>query len=99
MQVDDLKGSSFVATDSELLNRLRTIRKGTFGAFTLSHQTDSPSLHIYINDEFAYIHYFANNTSDNAGYQAAGMTPSACPESVYFVQTDGSESYAFEMPS
>jgi hypothetical protein len=80
------------------LNRLRTIRKEIYGAFTLSHQVDGPSLHIHINNGFAYAHYFAAGTAvANAGYQPTGMTPSGCPESVYFVQTDGSESYAFEM--
>jgi hypothetical protein len=97
MEIYDLQGGSPVATDTELLTRLRTTRQGNCGAFTLYHQDGGPSLHIHINQDFAYVHYFDDATGSNAGYQPTGMTPIGCPKSVHFVQTDGSESYAFEM--
>ena len=100
MQVIDLNGTVHVESEDELLGRLRGVRKGKYGAFVLAHNEVGPLLFVHINGEFAYVHYFDDLSGKNAGYQATGMTPPDCPESVLFVQTDGSEGSgsAIEMP-
>jgi len=101
MQVDDLQGTVRVRSDEELLARLRSIRKGSYGAFVLAHNNVGPMLFVHINGEFAYLHYFNDLSGQNAGYQPTGMTPPGCPKSVLFVQIDGIEGSgsAIEMPA
>jgi Immunity protein Imm1 len=100
MQVADLQGCTSVSTEEELLDRLRTIRKGNYGAFILSHNDDGPFLYVHIHSGFAYVHYFDDMSGANAGYQPTDMTPHGCPQSIRFVQIDGSESSgcAIEVP-
>jgi hypothetical protein len=100
MKVYDLEGSVSVETEEGLLQRLQGVRKGKYGAFILAHNEIGPLLHVHINGDFAYIHYFDDHTGENAGHQPTGMTPAGCPENVLFVQTDGNEGSgsAIEMP-
>jgi hypothetical protein len=98
IQIDDLAGGVRVDSEQALLDRLRTVRKGRYGAFILSHDERGPFLFVHINEDLAYVHFFDDLTGDNAGYQPTDMTPMGCPETVKFVQTDGSEGSGIEMP-
>jgi hypothetical protein len=100
MRIDDLQGSVDVDGDEALLLRLRTVRKGPYGAFVLAHNDVGPLLFVHINGEVAYVHYFDDLSGRNAGWQPRDMTPPGCPPSVLFVQTDGNEGSgdAIEMP-
>jgi hypothetical protein len=91
MQIHDLEGTISDASETDLLSRLRNVRKGKYGAFILEHDEVGPSLFVHINGELAYLHYFPDNSGQSAGCQSTGMTPPGCPETVLFVQTDGSE--------
>jgi hypothetical protein len=99
MQISDLQSDDVhVASEDELLRRLRTVRKGERGAFILAYDGAGPLLFVHISGGLAYVHYFDDLSGENAGCQPTGMTPPCCPEKVQFLMTDGSEGSAIEMP-
>lgn len=98
MYVDDFDCStSRVATEVELLARLRTVRRGHYGAFVLYHEHPYPMLSVQLNGDVAYLHFFASK--DHPGYQPCQMTPDGCDGDVRFLQTSGTEADSFDMPS
>ena len=97
MQIDDFDGNAItVNTETELLARLRYVRRGRYGAFFLYHAARFPALSVQINGEIAYLHYFPVET--HPGYQPRDLTPDGCPAEVHFLQPDGSEAESFDMP-
>jgi hypothetical protein len=97
MNVEDFTGRASFTTEAELIQRLRSVRDGNLGAFILSHDDTGPSLWICINGDIAYLHYFPTILEQHPGYQATGMTPAGCPETVWFEQVHGGKGGGFEM--
>ena len=97
MEVVDTQGRFEALDPTSLIARLRLIRVGPYGAFVLWHTTDGPSLSVHVNGEFAYIRYFPSQSTNHAGFQPIGMTPSGCEHDVHFVQSDGGEADSFDM--
>jgi hypothetical protein len=98
MYVEDLKDRIYVDRPEDLIDRLRSVRKGRYGAFFLSHDDSGPSLSIHINGGVAYVHFFPDNLGRHPGFQPVGMSPIDCEESVHFLQTDGGEADSLTMP-
>ena len=98
MYVDDFeRNADTVDTEAELLTRLRTVRRGDYGAFFLYHTEPHPTLSVQFNRDIAYLHYFPSD--DHPGYQPCQMTPDGCDGDVHFLQTDGSEANSFDVSS
>jgi hypothetical protein len=98
MIVEDLEGQIQISSAVQLLARLTSIRKGNYGAFILSHDEDGPSLSLHINGDIAYLHYFPSQTFRHPGFQASGMAPEKCEDSVRFVQVGGERADDITMP-
>jgi hypothetical protein len=95
MYVHDLEGLVQVDRTEDLLNRLRSVRKGRYGAFILSHDDVGASLWIHINGNVAYLHFFRETQStSHPGFQAWGMFPEGCEDCVHFLQIDGGDADA-----
>src|SRR5262245_14281004 len=100
MYVHDLDGWAQIDRPEDLLSRLRSVRKGPYGAFILSHDDIGPSLWIHINGNVAYLHFFLESQStSHPGFQAWGMFPEGCEDRVRFVQIDGGEELRLLCPS
>ena len=99
MYVHDLEGLVQIDRPEDLLNRLRSVRKGRYGAFILSHDDVGPSLWIHINGNVAYLHFFRETQStSHPGFQAWGMFPESCEDRVHFLQIVGGEADAITAP-
>lgn len=98
MNIDDFDGSTIISNEADLLDRIKSVRNGKYGAFMMYDIAKPyPALSIQINDDVAYLHYFPSD--DHPGYQPQGMAPKSCDESVYFLQTTGLHSDGFDMPN
>ncbi len=97
MEIEDFAGRVTVDCENELEHRLRSVRKGDYGAAVLSHN-DRVSLWILINNNVAYLHFFPDNTGRHPGYQPTGMLPEFCDMEVHFLQVDGGEADSITMP-
>src|SRR5262245_63233706 len=99
MYVHDWEGLVQIDRPEDLLNRLRSVRKGAYGAFILSHDDVAPSLWIHINANVAYLPFLLESQStSHPGFQAWGMFPVGCEDGVNFVQIDGGEGASITMP-
>ena len=98
MYIQDLRARSIVEREDELMQRLRSVRKGDFGAFILWHKDGGPSLWIHTNKDLAYLHFFPDKSSDHPGLQPTGMSPMHCDASVKFLQTSGAEADSITVP-
>jgi hypothetical protein len=99
MNVTDLEGTTRLDREYDLKRRLRTVRKGDYGAFILWHVDEGAHLWVHINKEVAYLHFWPDNRSRHPGYQATGMSPGQCDESVHFLLTTGDEADSIDMPA
>ena len=90
-----MDGRLAVVAEGTLLDRLRSVRRGAYGAFILSHEEDGPSLWVHMNGDKAYVHFFPARDSDHPGFQSTSSSPglSLC----HFVQTDGGEADSFDI--
>jgi hypothetical protein len=101
MEVYDFEGRVDVDCGEDLLHRLRSVRKGKYGAFILSHDSGDggqPSLWIQINEDIAYLHYLPDSRGLHAGFQAKDMMPGVCEEAVHFLMVTGTEADSFTVP-
>jgi hypothetical protein len=92
MEVYDLDGRVDLDCDKDLIHRLRSARRGKYGAIILRHDgrdNNQPSLYIHINGDLAYLHYFPDNQGQHPGFQAKGMMAGDCEEDVRFLMTSG----------
>jgi len=55
MDIEDLEGRVCVHDEQELVRRLRSVRKGKYGAFILSHDAQGPALWVHIDGSIAYV--------------------------------------------
>ncbi len=99
MDIQDFSGRFSISNDRELLDRIRSVRTGPYGAFVLSHDEVGPSLWIHINQDLAYLHYFPSARERHPGFQPTGMTPANCPAEAHFLLVGGDEGSAIEMPA
>ncbi|PHQ36040.1 Imm1 family immunity protein [Rhodopirellula bahusiensis] len=97
MKIDDLSGSAETDDAAQIANRLRTIRVDRYGAFHISGDRDLPYISAHFNGDIAYIHYFT--ADDHPGFHPTDMAPPGCPDDVHFLNTDGSEAGAIDMPA
>lgn len=97
MYLDDLRGSTHPIDEATLNLRLRSVRKGTYGAFVLRHTDSGPSLWVHLNGDIAYLHFFPSG-HDHPGFQPKNMTPAHCEEVVHFLLTNGSEGDSIDLP-
>jgi hypothetical protein len=97
MQLEDFDGHTAIDTEDVLLTRLRSVRRGVYGAFMLSHADLYPALSVQLNHDFAYLHYFPGE--DHPGYQPRGMTPNGCTGDYRFLLTNNCEADSFDMPA
>ncbi len=98
MNVWDFDGTVQVDHEADLLNRLRSARQGSFGAFVLSHDDAGPALWGHINGDVAYLHFFPDQSGGHPGFQPVMKSPPSCGDRVRFLQIDGSEADSFDMP-
>ena len=82
MNVEDFETQVVIENEADLLSRLKSIRRGEYGTFILSHEEDASLLCIHINREVAYLHYFPDDI--HPGYQVVGMTPDECKKIFVF---------------
>jgi hypothetical protein len=95
MEIEDIEGRSTIVGEGQMLDRLRSVRRGRYGAFILSHEEDGPSLLIHVNGENAYVHFLPDGFGEHAGFQSTSSLP-AYPLH-HFVQTDGGEANSFDI--
>jgi hypothetical protein len=95
MEIEDMEGRFAVVGEGELLDRLRSVRRGAYGAFTLRHDEDGPSLLIHVNGGKAYLHFFRDGFGDHPGFQSTSSSPTDPLR--HFVQTDGGEADSFDI--
>ena len=96
MHLQDFDGRCQLETEEDLTNRLRTIRKGNFGAFILWHEDGGPSLWVHLNKDLAHLHFFPDASGAHPGFQCS--TGLASGGEVRFLQTDGSEADSITVP-
>jgi Immunity protein Imm1 len=97
VQVLDFEGTKQIDDEADLVSLLRSVRRGEYGAFTLSRDAEKESLWVLINGGVAYLHYFPDLEGRHPGYQPTGMEPKGTERSVWFEQqTVGG---GFEMPA
>ena len=96
MRVCDFDGTVDIADKTALIHRLRSVRRGRYGAFILSHQDLYPCLFVHFNDTLAYVHYF--RSEDHPGFQPNGLPPDGCTQGGHFLQVDGSEADSIDVP-
>lgn len=97
MILTDFDGEHCILTEAELLCRLRSVRRGAYGAFILQHDADVPSLWVQFNSNIAYLHFFPED--DHPGLCSTGKTPEGCEGSFHFLQVNNSEADSFDMDS
>ncbi|WP_430453906.1 Imm1 family immunity protein [Rhodopirellula europaea] len=97
MKIHDLSGSFETDDTSQLAERLRGDRRDAYGAFHVSGDDAMPYISAHFNGDIAYVHYFA--TDGHPGFQPTDMTPNGCPDEVHFLNTDGAEAGAIDMPA
>jgi len=95
LNIEDFEGTTIIEDEILLENRIRSVRNGEFGAFSLFHETPYPWLSIHINGNMAYIHYV--HKPNYAGFQPTEMTPKECKSNVFFLQITGIVADGFEM--
>ena len=94
LDFDNPVNAVHVASEASLSERLRTIRRGSFGAFVLlpGHHPDSaPQLWIQINGPYAYVHFFEHVSRAHPGYQAIDMPMPDRPDEMRFITIGESE--------
>ena len=97
IQIHDFNGTIETDDVSILRERLKTVRRGKYGAFYVSTaSSEFPYLSIHINGGLAYVHYFTGK--DHPGYQPTGMNPDEQYIDVHFLNMDGLEAGAIDMP-
>jgi len=105
MLIFDFEGEGRISQEAELVQRLRTLRKGKYGAFILSHAADAalikdgPYLYVHTAGDLGYVHYFKGGEDSHAGFQPAAHEPITTESPVRFLQTDGTEADAIELPA
>ncbi len=95
MQVLDFSGTIEILDDDALSHRLRSVRRGRYGAFILSGDELNPCLFVHFNDDLAYLCYFPSDR--HPGFVPDGPPLDGCPESVHFLQVDGSEADSIDV--
>ena len=95
MEIEDMDGRLVVVAEGKLLDRLRSVRRGGYGAFILSHEDDGPSLWVHMNGDKAYLHFFRDRDGDHPGFESTSTSPGH--SSCHFVQTDGDEADSFDI--
>jgi hypothetical protein len=87
MKLWDFDGCHQVERGEELLERLRSTRRGPDGAFILSHDDDE-ALWLHIHADAAFLWFLPHNDGKHPGFVPDGMW-SGEEEDVRFLQTNG----------
>ncbi len=98
MVVEDFDGTFSTDCEAELDARLRSVRRGEFGAFILTHNRKGASLWIHLNGDVAYLHYFPDGEGKHPGYQVAALSSAEHDEPVRLLQVYGGKADGFAMP-
>jgi hypothetical protein len=98
MLVEGFDGEVEIQSIPELLAKLRTERKDGYGAFSL-FGTNKTSLAVMIRGELAFVYFFPDDQGNHPGFEPTGMTPPGSPESMFFLQTDGTTAGGFDISS
>jgi hypothetical protein len=97
MEVWDFNGSCQVSRDDEVLARLRSVRRGTHGAFVLSHGGEE-SLYIHINRDAAFLCFFPlDRSGGHPGFVPDHMWPATHCD-VDFLLVGGDEADSITVP-
>ena len=86
MHIHDLDGYFETENETELIERLRTVRRGPYGAFVLQHASDYPYMSVHVNDDLAYIGFFP---SAESLFVPSGMSPLEDAGEIRFVLVGG----------
>ena len=97
MKIIDFSGTFETEDADQIADRLRSIRDGDFGAFYVAGASNYPYVAVHFNAEVAYLHYFPSD--GHPGFQPTGMTPNGFADHVHFLNIDGTEGSAFDMPA
>ena len=97
MKIHDLSGAIELSDVSQIADRLRSVRNGTHGVCYIAGDANYPYVAVHFNGDVAYLHYFPSD--DHPGFQPFGMTPANCADSVHFLNIDGLDGGAFDMPA
>ena len=97
MQIHDYDGIIETNNQDELVARLHSVRRGPYGVFHIQRAEAFPYISLHFNGDLAYVHYFP--ADDHPGYQPTSMTPPNCPGDVHFLNIDGDEAGAIDMPA
>jgi hypothetical protein len=87
MRVFDLDGQFETADEIELIARLRSVRRGAYGAFLLSHADEYPYMSVHFNGDLAYIGYYPSE--GHPPYVPSGMSPVDSDDDVRFALVGG----------
>ena len=105
MLIYDFDGEMHISHETDLVRRLHSTKKGQYGAFILSHGNDAasfedgPFMYVHIAGDLGYAHYFNGGVESHAGFQPAAHEPITTDSVVQFLQTDGAEANAIEIPA
>jgi hypothetical protein len=72
VEVHDFDGSCRVDRDDKLLARLRSVRRGTDGAFILDHGGAGP-LWVHVNGDAAFLWFCPDREGSHPGFVPDGM--------------------------
>jgi hypothetical protein len=75
MYVADLEGEIAVDRQDELVARLRSVRKGRYGAFVLQHDDTGPMLCVHMNNDVAYLWFVTDHTASIQASMPRGCRP------------------------
>lgn len=95
MELWDFDGCCQVEGDDELLAHLRSVRRGHYGAFILSHGGNE-SLWVHINGDAAFLWYLPDRDSKHPGFVPDGMWERE-HHNVRFLQTSAIEADAINV--
>lgn len=98
MLLTDFEGEHHIISEDTLLQRLRTVRSGIYGAFILEHDIDGSKLWVHFNKDIACLHFFPED--EFAGVlTATGKTPQGLEGRLHFLQVNNSEADSFDLDS
>ena len=96
MRIQDFDGTLESDDIEAVIERIRNKRRARYGAFHICAREEYPYLALHLNGDVAYLHYFPSD--GHPGFQPTVPDGTDVVADVHFLNLDGTESGAFDMP-